>query len=152
MNSSGYAFYVLPAILGFAVVLQSGMNRKIAGLYTLPIATLLNCLILTSLGVGVYWLSRRLSTGESGETFVRALSKFQWWYVVPGACGFALITGLPYSVSRIGAMKTFLVFLVAQIIFSLLWDAYFEGYVISTAKILGMAIALLGVVVVILSK
>lgn len=152
MNNPSFIFYLLPATLGIAVVMQSGLNRKIGSLYSLPIAVLLNSMVLTTLGICVYLFSRRNADAETVETFVGALSKFQWWYVIPGMLGYCLILGLPFSVSRVGALRTFLVLLVAQIAFSVLWDAYVEGYPITLPKLVGAAISLTGIAVVILSK
>ena len=152
MNLSAYILASIPVLLGLGVILQSGLNRKIAAVYSFPIATLMNSFVLMTTSFIVYFLSRRLVNGQMSLNMTELLKDFRWWYVIPGLCGYAIITGLPFSINRIGAMKTFLLFLVTQIILSVIWDAYVESREVLTMQIVGVSLSLIGIVIFICAK
>lgn len=127
---------LLPVILGIATVLQAGINRKMADSWGWGGAVLTNSvilLIITAIAV---------LTGLLHFKF--QVSEFKLWYILPGFLGFAIVLGLPYCVSRLGAFTTFMLVIGAQLMMSGAWDYYIESSDFSWRKIAGGLLAFIG--------
>jgi uncharacterized membrane protein YdcZ (DUF606 family) len=137
--------FVLPVILGFAIVLQSGANRTIARDWGLGPTALVGALSLTAISVTLWALSRG-APGIFPEMF-RDRAGFanpQWWYWVPGCIGFCIIVGVPMSIARVGALQTFVFIIAAQVIGTMLWDLWFEGQPITWPRAVGGLVTIAG--------
>jgi transporter family-2 protein len=140
---------LLPGFLGMAAVLQGGLNRQIAGPWGLAAAALFNTLVLLA-AVGALLAVARLRPAALPELFqVRgALAQVRWWWILPGLFGFALVTGIPFAISRLGAFPVFVGILVGQMITSLAWDALLEGRPLTAARLCGAVLAIVAAVLV----
>lgn len=131
-------YLFLPVLLGAFAVIQGVLNRKIAGGVGLANATLINNFVLLGLGFLLVAFVR------FGPPLLPGLFSAQseswstpWWIVIPGLCGFCLVTGLPLAISKIGASTTFILLIGAQIVVSLVWDAAVEKKEIALTQVLG---------------
>lgn len=136
------------AMAGVFGVLQAGMNKDIAQVWGFPASLLFNgCLFLVfnflffSL---VYFFPKYFP-----QSFIYEgnWSQIKWWWLVPGLLGFSLVMGLAVSIGKIGAIQTFVISIVAQVVASFAWDVFCEGKELSFIRILGAAIALGGAVI-----
>ncbi len=138
-----------PALLGLVVVLQAGLNKKIAAQWGLTTAVLLNAVVFAVLAVLFYslavWKSDLFSPNMKSAF---DLKTFSWWYLIPGALGCVLVFGGPWAISRWGAVHTFILIISAQLLASLLWDMYVESIPVSTLRIAGIVLAWLGAILV----
>ncbi len=138
-----------PALLGLVVVLQAGLNKKIAAQWGLTTAVLLNAVVFAVLAVLFYslalWKSDLFSPSLKSAFDPKT---FSWWYLVPGALGCILVFGGPWAISRWGAVHTFILIISAQLLASLLWDMYVESIPVSTLRIAGIVLAWLGAILV----
>lgn len=130
--------YGIPFILGAAAILQAGLNRMVAAQSTLPVAVLVNTGVLVILAGGFFWFHVRSGPGPE-------FTSLPWYALIPGIMGFSLVAGLPFAISRIGALQTFIVFVTGQLFFSLLWDRWVENIPITSSRIVALALTCAGV-------
>lgn len=128
--------------LGCVAVVQASLNRRIAAQIGLAPAVLLNGLIVAACAGAFYFSARR---GWIGGLVPSAEATFKWWWIIPGVLGFALITGLPWAIARVGALQVFVVAVAAQMIASLAWDALVEGIPVNAMRALGATVCVAGV-------
>lgn len=138
-------FSLLPALLGVAAVLQGGLNRQVAGHWGLAAAALFNTIVLLSATLALLTLCRfRPELLPPFFSLKGAWTEIRWWWIFPGLCGFALVAGIPWTISRIGAFPVFLGLLGGQLVMSLAWDAFVEHHPVTLIRIVGAGLALLG--------
>lgn len=147
-------YYLLAAAAGFAGVLQSGLNKKIAektGLaFTLNFGNfvvLLAGAILLSVVPAIYHgeFARLVKFKIRGDLF-------QWWYVVPGLLGLFFIVTAPFAITKIGALKVFVGIICAQTIGSFMWDLWIEKLPVDSWRIAACGLTLLGAGAMAMSK
>lgn len=131
-------------------VLQAGLNKKIAQEWGLPAAAWLNAGVVF-LATCLILLLPFLSKSQQ-LPFQLRLESFSWWYLIPGLCGLALIFGGPYSMQKWGATHTFILFISAQLLASLVWDWKVENREISLTRYLGIAITWIGALITLWKK
>ncbi|MCM2279371.1 MAG: DMT family transporter [Oligoflexia bacterium] len=136
----------VPALLGVLIVLQAGLNRKIAAQWGLAGATLLNATVLVAAAALFFafalWRDQALSPAFRVQGDWKA---FSLWFVLPGLIGFSLVLGGPWSIARWGAAHTFTFLISAQLAASLLWDWKVEQLPISRERLIGVFLAWAGV-------
>lgn len=138
-------FSLLPALLGVAAVLQGGLNRQISGSWGLAAAALFNTVVLLCVALALLALSRfRPDLVPSFFHLKGSLTAIRWWWILPGICGLALVAGIPWTISRIGAFPVFLGILGGQLVMSLAWDAWVEHHPVTLIRVFGAGLALLG--------
>lgn len=133
------------------VVLQGSLNRAVSRHLGLASAVLLNSLVLVTSAVVLWSVARRWP--ERVPEIFRAGPSQSWesfglWMLVPGFLGLTIVAGIPWAISRMGALKFFVGFIGAQIVVSLLWDLWVEGVAIGGLRVLGAALSVLGAVLV----
>lgn len=137
---------VIPAILGFLIVCQAGLNRKIAAQWGLPAAAFLNSTVLwTSTALLLSLAVFHPSILPSGFQFQWGAQGFKFWYVLPGLFGLTLILGAPWCIARWGATYTFVLLISSQVVASILWDLKVENLSISRQRLVGAGLAWIGV-------
>jgi transporter family-2 protein len=145
MTLSSAARFV-PAFLGIFVVLQAGLNRRMAQAWGLPTAVFLNAIVFTVLAAGIFFASQ--SQGDAMPEVLRVrfdAKAFALWFLLPGIFGFFLVVGGPWSISRLGAVQTFTLLISAQLATSLIWDRFVEDIAISPMRAIGVAVTWIGV-------
>jgi len=133
-------FWLLPFAVGICSVMQGVLNRRMAGDWGIGWAILLNSLVVIVLAVGLVAFNiypGRMSFGEM-------VSSLKWWHFLPGFFGMAIIVFIPLSISKLGALNSFLILISSQILVSGLWDKLVEGMTLSWTRMLGASLALLG--------
>lgn len=139
-------YYFLPAIIGLAGVTQGILNRQVSAQWGLAWAVGLNAVLF--LIYSAVLLAAVRFFPEVLPDYLRtsffSFDKFKWWFVIPGLCGFLLVLGIPWSIQMMGPSKTFILFIVAQIVFSLLAEKFFFDAPVSTLKIAGAVLAMAG--------
>ncbi len=146
-------FYFLVITLGTSVVIQGNLNRQIAGHWGLPTATLINACVFLALSGLLFLIMRAFSAGL--PDFLRLptqMPQIQWWYLIPGFCGFLLVFGLPWAFQNIGSAMTFILLVSSQVVMGLIWDVFVSQLTISRMTLIGAAITLVGAVVTVLGK
>lgn len=136
---------IVPLVLGAAGVMQAVLNRHVAASWGLGPASVLNMVIALLLAlafVGAAYSGR--IDGELGRVSVD-LARFRWWWLVPGMFGFGLVAGLPWAISKLGALPVFVGVVAAQMVTSLLWDALAEGVSITPSRLCGGLLAVASV-------
>ena len=141
---------ILPLSLGLVVILQGGMNKKISLQLGLLQTTVINGLIFFVASI-VIWLV--IGFHDKAPELLKHKGHFtnlKWWEYTPGLLGCFLVLGVPYSIVKIGALKTVVGMIFAQIIFGLLWDRIIENIDINPHKILGLIIFSIGFLYIVL--
>ena len=137
-------FFVL--LLGSAAVLQAGMNRHILEHWGILPAVLLNSLVFISVSVTLYWISSLFPTLFPGFfKLSSAFTQFKWWYFLPGLFGFFLVMMLPIAISQLGATKTFIYLIIAQMLSSLIWDMYQESTPLTLIRVIAVLFAVISI-------
>lgn len=141
------ATLVVPFVLGALAVLQAGLNRRIAAEWGLAAAVFLNTLVLATIALAWFAVVRSTKSPALEWFAVRQGRGFAWWYALPGLCGFALVTGLPWVIVRIGALQAFITLVAAQMLAGLAWDYFVEHIQVGGARVAGALLAILGALV-----
>lgn len=136
----------LSLLMGAASLFQGGLNRHIATQWGFVGAAFLNTLVILVVVSTIYGISRWYpdvlpKVLQDKHSF----SNISWWYVIPGLSGLFLILGMPWVISKIGALKLFLGFVAAQLVGSVIWDACMEGIPVTTIRVAGVALSFLAV-------
>jgi transporter family-2 protein len=139
-------YVLIPLAVGAMTVLQGTLNREMSASMGLGSAIFLNSVIVVALGSAFYAVVR-LAPGALPPIFAGApdVSRLALWMVVPGIFGFCIIAGIPWAISRLGAARVFVVIVAAQLVVSLLWDAFVSGESVTLARGGGALLALAGV-------
>ena|SRR3989344_3236256 len=135
--------YLLSVYLGFAAVLQGGVNRKIAAHWGYPGATLLNSFVILVLSAVVFTLVRVVDPPELFKD-KSAFTGFAWWYLLPGIFGFSLIFLVPVAIEKLGALNLFVALIASQLLGGAVWDYFMEGIPVTKARLAGAALAFAG--------
>lgn len=145
-------YYTVPILLGAMVVLQGGLNRHLGSNFGLSSAVMINASILFLTSALFYGILR-----WNPEIFPEILrprpaqsSLPTWWYFIPGFCGFCIVLGLPWSIDTIGAGRSFVLLISAQILTGFLWDFSVNNINPSLVKLLGGVLAIAGSILVVL--
>ena len=133
--------------VGFFVVLQAGANREIAQKFGLPGATVLNSLFVLIVALIVYFVTKEIKILEHSKLSIE-IGKIKWWYPITGFLGCFIVLGIPYGISQIGAAKTILFAICAQVVAGILWDMYVESIPLSGVRVVGGLLTIFGVLLV----
>lgn len=149
-DGRGNPVILLPVIAGFAIVLQSGLNRMVASRLGLATSLLINGIVVLILSILLYLWGTRSETanGFAGGLF-QVKGGIQSALIEPrllisGICGFVIITSIPWSIMRMGAVSSIVIVVASQIAGSLIWDWSMEGLPPSSMKLAGAGLCLLG--------
>ncbi|MCB0393664.1 MAG: DMT family transporter [Bdellovibrionales bacterium] len=140
------AFY-LSVVLGAVAVMQAGLNRQVSQHIGLSGAVLINTLVLLLIAFGFLWITSRFPENFPEHFPSKGISLKAWWFLIPGICGFLLVAGLPFAVSKIGALTAFLCLVTGQMVTSLLWDYFVESIEFNIWRVGGALLAVVGLTV-----
>jgi bacterial/archaeal transporter family-2 protein len=139
---------LLSIMAGCFAVVQAGMNKVISQSWGFSSALLLNGIVFLLFNFLMFlavWLQPKVFSSD--YLLQGRLTDFRLWWIVPGICGFLLVTGLAISLSKIGALQTFVICIAAQILCGVLWDMMIEGKTLTLMRVVGAVITLVGAVV-----
>jgi len=139
---------LLSILAGCFSVVQAGSNKMISQTWGFSSALLLNGVVFLAFNFLLFaavWAQPKIFPGDF--LMQGRLTDFKLWWIVPGICGFLLVTGLTVSISKIGALQTFVICIASQIVCGLLWDLLVDGRGLSFWRVVGAAVTLAGAVV-----
>lgn len=142
MRNMKALFFLIPFVLGGLTVVQSVMNRSLGLKYGWPVAGVLN----NTVGLLFAFLLMLVLILVFQGKGVARLDEWHWWYLLPGCFGMMFVMGIPYAVHFLGASRTFVILVVSQILFGLIWDFMTNAGSISTLRVAGVVVALAGAV------
>jgi bacterial/archaeal transporter family-2 protein len=131
--------YIIPLAVGAAGIIQGGLNKNMSQNMGLTMALFIGNTLVVIYSIFLYFLAAK-SPESVGELFKLKASTtgFKWWYIIPSICGFLIISGIPFGISKIGAVKVTVLIIAGQMITSLLWDIFVEKIPFNSSKTLGV--------------
>ena len=131
---------------GLAVTLQAGLNRYLANDWGLGSAITLNLVITGIMGVAYYLLVHYniLPLPTYMQNKEMAWKVWHWWVLIPSFCGFVIVLGMPWAIIHLGASRTIIIAIAAQILSSLLWDLLVEKNPVRWPQYLGALFTFVG--------
>lgn len=134
---------IFTLIIGALGVLQSAINRHMSTDWGLANVIMLNNIVLLVFGTGLL-LAVKFWPHAFPELFdgKASLSNMRWHYILPGIFGLIFVVGIPFAISRLGALDVFVVLVGAQMTTSLLWDKFVEGIDFSLPRLAGAGLAI----------
>jgi bacterial/archaeal transporter family-2 protein len=141
---------ILPFLLGAASIVQSSLNKAIGETKGLSTACVVNGAVVVCASLLVFIVSYLFPQYFAEVITFNQANKwiFKWWYLIPGLLGFIAIFVIPLEMIKIGALPVFLGVIAGQIVFSLLYDYYFQKTPIETIRIVGAILTFVGAVLV----
>ena len=134
--------YLIPIAVGFAGILQGGVNRNMSEDIGLAHSILIGNIIIVGYSLLLYFLVQKSPENYPSFMHVKAaITSFKWWYIFPSIFGFIIVAGIPYGIYKLGAVKVTVVIVAAQMIASVLWDIFIEKAPINLFKSLGLLFA-----------
>lgn len=144
---------LIPISVGLCIVMQGILNKQFSLAYGLATASLVNALIFAVVAFVLFTVAQRFPLAMP-DFIPPKLSQyeFRFWHLVPGLCGFVIVTMTPWSIRHLGAAQVFILIISAQILFSSLWDHWVNGLPLSPLKALGLMFVAGGAAVYTLSQ
>lgn len=137
---------LIPLTIGAVGILQGSLNSKMSGQIGLAQSILLGNVIIVFISIAFYLWARQSPTTFPEFVQVKAsLFTWKWWYIFPAIFGMTVVTGLPFAIFQLGAVKVTVFLIAAQMVASVLWDLGVEKMPMTTMKSLGMFFAALSV-------
>jgi len=138
--------YIIPLAVGAAGIIQGGLNKTMSQNMGLTMALFIGNALVLVYSIFLYFLATKSPESVSELFKLRASTiDFKWWYVIPSICGFIIITGIPFGISKIGAIKVTVLIVAGQMITSIFWDIFIEKIPINTMKSLGVLFSILSI-------
>lgn len=139
--------------IGAGTVAQGGINKDIGKSWGLASAVLFNNTVVAILSLLIFILVK-IMPQKFPELFrpSETTFTFQWHYIIPALCGLAVVVGIPWAINQIGAVKVFLVMVLAQLLASLFWDWYVEGLTLTSYRWIGILLAACGTILTFVKK
>lgn len=138
--------YLIPLAVGIAGILQGGVNEKISKDIGLAHGLMVGNTFVLILSILLIILTIKYPHIFPEYFKLKAsFSTFRPWYLLPGLFGFIIITGIPMSIVKIGAIKTTVLIVVAQMITSIIWDLSVEKLPLNFMKSLGLFFSVIAV-------
>ncbi len=137
---------LLPVVVGALVVLQGNLNRLVAAKHGLAFAMGVNTIVFALSCLGLIAAVRAFpGVFPAGFAWRTDGYRFAIWHLFPGLCGFALVAGIPFAIAHLGPVRVFVGVVVAQVVASVLWEAIVDGHRPAPARLAGVGLALVGV-------
>lgn len=139
MNSLLFLCFALGALALF----QPALNRLVFAERGISLGLWLNSAVFfLSATLFLLFVSLRKSAITVPELLPRGY--FQWWQILPGLCGLAIVLTVPLMMKNLGAFSTVIAMLAGQIITSFAWDLFFLEKSFSAYRFLGLVFAIVG--------
>jgi len=138
--------WLVPVVVGVAVVLQGGFNRQVSQQWGLGYTVVVNGGVFLAVSL-LLWAIMKLRPGFLPHEFLPPDDGGPvtlWRVILPGVFGVLIVIGLPWAIARLGALGTILILLVTQLIVSMIWDALVEGIPVQPLRVAGATLALVG--------
>lgn len=144
---------VLPLLIGCFGILQGAMNRVISSYIGVTQASLITNVGSVMICIVFYFVVKNYTHLFPILYHVKApITTYKWWFIFPPLFGFLIISGIPFAISQLGAVKVTVGLIAAQMITSVLWDLFIENIGLNSMKLIGIVFAFLSVTFISLSK
>lgn len=138
---------IVPLFIGCIGILQGALNRLMTNDIGLTWMALLGNAVTLLVCIGFYFFVK--ANPELFPDFVRLKEfQFKWWYIIPGIFGFLFVVGLPLGIYEVGAVKTTVGLIAAQMVTSVLWDVFIENIPLTMTKGFGILMAIGSVILI----
>ena len=137
---------IISLLVGLSTVIQGGLNREISKQFGVAGATVINSVFVLIASIVVYLVlheTKILPFSQAGK-LPSSLKEVNWWYPLVGFLGCSIVFGIPFGISRIGALKTITLMICSQVLCSLLWDLFLEKLPLSWPRVLGSILTIAG--------
>jgi bacterial/archaeal transporter family-2 protein len=137
---------IVPLLVGAATVVQGGLNRLVSDKWGLAATILFNNAVLLVISIGV-WAVVAGAPGLFPAFFADrgGWGDIRWWWIIPALAGLVIVGGIPWAISRLGALAVLVGIVAAQMVVGLAWDAVMEGQPVTALRFGGAALAVAGV-------
>ncbi len=147
------ATIIIPLFLGCIGILQGAINRQVSMQIGLAQASLITNLATVVMCTVFYFIVKKNPLFFPAFFQVKAdFITYKWWFIFPPIFGFLIVSGMPYAISEIGAVKVTVGLIAAQMITSVAWDYFVDNITLNPLKIGGIIFALLSVTLITLAK
>jgi transporter family-2 protein len=144
---------LLPLMLGCIGILQGTINREVSNHVGVSQAVLITNVGSILFCTGFYFFVKAFSTKVPDMFHIKApLTYFRWWFIFPALMGFLIVSGMPYAISELGAVKVTVGLIAAQMVTSVIWDLYVDNIELNLLKGIGIIFAFLSVVFITVAK
>lgn len=143
----------IPLLIGCFGILQGAINRQVAATIGVAQASLITNIGSVILCMLFYFIVRSFSSVFPEFFQIKApITTYKWWYIFPPLFGFLIVTGIPFAIAKLGAVKVTVGLIAAQMITSIIWDIMVEDISLNLMKVIGIFFAFLSVTFITLSK
>lgn len=143
---------LIPLMLGVIGILQGAINRQVSGHIGVAQATLIGNVTTVFICIAFYFYAKNTDTLPPIFAVKAPLTTYKWWFIFPAIFGFLIVAGMPYAISKLGAVKVTVGLIAAQMITSVVWDYAVDGVALNLLKMGGIICALLSVALITISK
>ena len=144
---------IISFLFGVTGVLQGSVNKEVSLNWGVPKAVIFNSWINLFFAYAIFFLAYKFKDSIPQMFYNRGTwADFKWWFILPGLFGFFIVVLIPWTIAKIGALRVMLLVIIAQIITSTLWDLWVEKIPLTTPRVLGSIITLIGVAITTLQK
>lgn len=148
-----FLFLFIPVLLGVIGLLQGGLNKEIGQIIGVAQATLVGMIITLIIAIIFFYVVKMFPNSVAPIYHIKApFLTWRWYFIIPGILGFLIVSLLPWAFFELGAVKTTILIVAAQMIFSVYWDLSIEKLPINSYKIIGMIFVFIGTVFIVLRK
>ncbi len=110
--------WIIPITLGVSAVLQAAINRTLISQASIGSVVFLNSIVVLTYAMILSLVLKQKLWG---------FTQMPWPILLSGFFGFVLVTGFPYSIGKVGAVATAILFVLANLLASAAWDIFVEG-------------------------
>lgn len=144
---------LIPIFLGCIGILQGTINRQVSNYIGVAQATLIGNLTTVIFCLIFYYFVKNNQNVVPAIFQIKApFNTYKWWFALPALFGFFIVAGMPFAISKLGAVKVTVGLIAAQMATSALWDLFVLDLSFNLYKFLGMLFAFLSVAMITLSK
>jgi len=144
---------LIPIFIGCVGILQGTINRQVSSHIGVAQATLITNMATVIICALFYFFAKNFQDLLPAIFHVKApFTTYKWWFIFPPIFGFIIVAGMPFAISKLGAVKVTVGLIGAQMITSVLWDYFVDGIGLNLLKFGGIVFAFLSVALITLSK
>lgn len=134
--------YLLPLSVGIFTILQATLNKQMSNDLGLIHSLMIGNSIILLVNIALYfWVQKSPAAFPEFFHVKASLASFKLWYIIPAFFGLGIIIGIPFSIFKVGAAKTTIILVCAQLVTSASWDLLIEKIPLTLNKVLAMLLA-----------
>ncbi|EOR27706.1 hypothetical protein A500_03261 [Clostridium sartagoforme AAU1] len=146
-----FLYYLLSLVAGFALTMQSGLNRVLRSKIGNPIISSLISFGVGTLGLAIV-LFFTVINGSTSLNVSNNIKNIRWWMLSGGLLGAFYILTTILSSPKIGFANMFSLIICGQILLSVIFDHFGllgnQTHLLTGKRILGVILLILGVYII----